>query len=177
MEWLDTGEAPQPRAAAEPAKLPAPEPQSQPARRAVRPVGGHREARGASTNAQATQQSAAPPQTQPRGACFSGAAEWIGADDWNARPLAEASLTVLLAYDEALGHAIAHPKNKSRIRALLMHRESVASAIKAAEPPASADGAQGREPSQDDGAIANADANGGWDLSGQGARNDDLPKH
>jgi len=163
LGWLNEG--------AEPVDQPAFLPPTEAARRQRRTAA----AEALAPVMQAPAEPPAPPPAELR-ATFSRRADWPGAAEWAGKPLDTAPVEALDAYAKALDLAIANPKNKARIRALADHTGVVKKAWHAARlrtqqaAAAAAAAALAEDPFADVEAQAEA---AGWDLSGQGAANDD----
>jgi energy-coupling factor transporter ATP-binding protein EcfA2 len=172
LGWLNTGSAPKPRLVVAPA---APQAQTQSASKTSVTTSASKSQPPPSAAAAAAASPSSADRTRPPS--FSARGEWGGTEEWSGKPLASAPLAVLLEYNQALGEAIASPKNKARIRVLLTHRESVAAAIRAAQvTQAHAAQAQASHPDQASPAADGVSADDtGWDLTGQGGNHDDDP--
>lgn len=129
-------------------------------------------AKAEQTTAPATAAPATAPAAQqepPRPPCFSSRGEWSGAELWAGKPLESAPSVVVNQYAKVIDDAIANPKNKPRLRALLEHRVNVQASWHAARKREAAE-ALALDP------LADVDGEAGWNLNGQGTSDDEDPQ-
>jgi hypothetical protein len=162
--WLNEG-APEPQvpAVAQPAPAAAPRPRRARAERAAgRAVDQAPEQSDARALERPVDQSTEAPAQPPS---FSRLADWSGSGEWAGRPLEQAGVAPLEAYAAAVDAAIANPRNKPRLRALIKHGSSVQRALQAAR--AREQAAAGDSDPFGEAALEGAPGLG-WDLNGSG---------
>lgn len=160
--WLNSGEPPKPRIVATTTPQAAsPAPAASPARRS------RTRTRDEQPQPQAPQDAPPAPPSEP---CFSRAGEWSGSAEWSGKPLSSAPTEVLQTYSNVLVLAQENPRNRARVNAIREHRSAVLGVLQARM----RDIALSTQ-AANNGAAHTTGSRTGWDLSGQGAEQDDKP--